>query len=146
MGITQSASQYLLTSLHLMQYCWVQWFSVSSRLQKKHSENVTKNENLYTEANNQGMKVYSLHLVLSCEPQAKTVNTSVNNIQPIPHRKLSVIYHQHTLSTHNDFTAPTGRKAPLGQQVIHLKLLVLVTIKPRGFGGRKNTPRAISRY
>lgn len=28
------------------------------------------------------------------DPRAKTVRTSVNNIQPIPHRKHGVIYHQ----------------------------------------------------
>lgn len=71
------------------------------------------------------------------DPRAKTVRTSVNNIQPIPHRKRGVIYHQ----TH---TPPTGREASQLQQVIHLKYHFLVTIKPTGFKIRNNTPRAIS--
>lgn len=84
-----------------------------------------------------GLKFTRFMLFFQAKPLAKTVRTSVNNIRPIPHRKQVLFTIKHTLSTHNDTTAPTGRKAPQRQQVIHLKLLVLVTIKPRGFVVRK---------
>ncbi len=72
------------------------------------------------------------------DPRAKTVRTSVNNIQPVHHRKRGVIYHQ------TPPQPPIGREASQLQQVIHLNYHFLVTIKPTGFKIRKNTPRAIS--
>lgn len=41
-----------------------------------------------------GSKCTRFMLFFQAKPLAKTVRTSVNNIRPIPHRKLSVIYHQ----------------------------------------------------
>lgn len=86
---------------------------------------------------------FSILFYTAGEPQAKTVKTSTKYIQFLTGNLFTI---KHNLSTHNDSSAPTGRKAPQCQQVIHLKLLVLVSINPRGFEVWKNTPRAISRH
>lgn len=87
----------------------------------------------------QSLQALSIPIDTAGEPRAKRERASVNIIQPIPHRKFSVIYHQ----THTQ-TSPTGREASQLQQVIHLKYHFLVTIKPRGFKIQKILPEQLA--